>query len=85
MTVHQTVASAAIRIETEGFKVADGIEAGLPKVRKAFEASVRLIEFYSMKAIRLTTRALARPQVNASVRLHEILHSRSASAARSAA
>jgi hypothetical protein len=52
MTVHQTVASAAIRIETEGFNVADGIEAGLPKVRKAFEASVRLIEFYLIVSAR---------------------------------
>lgn len=46
MAVHQTAASSAVRIETQGFRIAEGIEAGMPKVRAAFEASSRLIAFY---------------------------------------
>jgi hypothetical protein len=46
MSVHQTGRSAVIRIETDGFTVADGIETGLPKVKKAFEATSQLIALY---------------------------------------
>ena len=46
MSVHQTSASAAIRIETLGFEIEEGIVAGLPKVKAAFEASSRLIALY---------------------------------------
>jgi hypothetical protein len=46
MSVHQTTASAAIRIETTKFRIADGVEAGMPKLREAFEACSRLIALY---------------------------------------
>jgi hypothetical protein len=46
MAIHQTAASAAIRIETPGFRPDDGFDESLPKLREAFEASQRLIEFY---------------------------------------
>lgn len=46
MTVHQTQASTAIRLEVEGFKIGDGLDFALPRVEKAFEASQRLIRFY---------------------------------------
>lgn len=46
MAVHQTSASAAIRIETPSFVIMDGAVGGMPKVREAFEASSRLIAFY---------------------------------------
>lgn len=46
MSVHQTSASAAIRIETPGFKITEGIVTGLPKVRAAFDASSRLLALY---------------------------------------
>jgi hypothetical protein len=46
MFVHQTKASAAIRIETEGFDIEAGIERELPKLRASFEASARLLSFY---------------------------------------
>jgi len=45
-TVHQTNKSSAIRIRTPAFEIADGIDNGLPRVRSAFEASSRLIQFY---------------------------------------
>jgi hypothetical protein len=53
MSVHQTNASAAIRIETSGFTITDGIVAGMPKIRSAFEASSRLIAFYRLARIEL--------------------------------
>jgi hypothetical protein len=46
MTVHQTAAAAAIRIETPGFRVTDGIVEGIPKVRSAFAAAERLVRLY---------------------------------------
>ena len=46
MTVHQTSASAAIRLEVGGFRPSDGVVDGLPSVRRAFEACARLITFY---------------------------------------
>jgi hypothetical protein len=46
MTIHQTGASAAIRLQAPGFLISDGVEAGMPKVREAFEACARLIRFY---------------------------------------
>lgn len=45
MSIHQTSASAAIRLEVAGFRVTEG-EAGLHKAREAFKACARLIEFY---------------------------------------
>jgi hypothetical protein len=53
MFVHQTNASAAIRIETGGFAIADGILEGMPKVRSAFEASSRLIEWYRRSRVEI--------------------------------
>lgn len=46
MTVHQTAASSAIRLTTQGFRPDEPIESGMIAVRQAFEASRRLIEFY---------------------------------------
>lgn len=46
MSIHQTGEAAAIRIETDGFAVTDESELGLSRVRSAFSASARLIEFY---------------------------------------
>jgi hypothetical protein len=46
MTVHQTGAAAAIRIKSPGFQITDGFAPALPKVKAAFEASARLIQFY---------------------------------------
>jgi hypothetical protein len=46
MAVHQAGESAAIRIKAPAFHVEDGIGAGLPKVKAAFEAASRLIKFY---------------------------------------
>jgi hypothetical protein len=46
MTVHQTRASAAVRMEALPFAVSEGIEIGLPKVRRAFEACEKLARFY---------------------------------------
>ena len=48
MTVHQTGKSAAIRIVVDGFKVSEPDEAELSKVRAAFAASVRLVQFYRL-------------------------------------
>jgi hypothetical protein len=46
MKIDEFGGSAAIWVTTPAFKVEDGLETGLPKVRKAFEASERLIKFY---------------------------------------
>lgn len=46
MTVNQTGASAAVRMEALPFAVSEGIEIGLPKVRRAFEACEKLARFY---------------------------------------
>lgn len=46
MTVHQTSASTAVRLEVDGFHPSDGVEDGLVRVRAAFEACARLIRFY---------------------------------------
>jgi hypothetical protein len=59
MTIHQTSASAAIRIEVETFTPRDGIEMGLPRVRGAFEACERLIRFYRANKIPLDAAAVA--------------------------
>jgi hypothetical protein len=48
MAIHQTAAASAIRIETHGFQPADGIPMGIPRVREAFAAAQRLIEFYRL-------------------------------------
>ena len=53
MTVHQTAASTAIRLQTSGFTPEDGIENGIPKVRKAFEICTRLIRFYQTNRLLL--------------------------------
>ena len=45
MSIHQTSASAAIRLEVSGFQVTEG-EEGIQKAREAFKACARLIEFY---------------------------------------
>lgn len=50
MTVHQTGAAAAIRLPAPGFAVAEGVQTGLPKVKLAFAAAARLIEFYRSSA-----------------------------------
>ena len=46
MSIHQTGEATAIRVETDGFAMTDEIELGLVRVRSAFSASARLIEFY---------------------------------------
>lgn len=46
MAVHQTGKSAALRIVVEGFKVSEPDGVALAKVRAAFAASVRLVQFY---------------------------------------
>jgi hypothetical protein len=53
MTIHQTAASAAVRIQSPGFRISDGVEIGMPRVRAAFAASVRLIDFYREKRAEL--------------------------------
>ena len=53
MTVHQTAASTAIRLQTSGFTPEDGLENGVPKVRKAFESCSRLIRFYRTNRVAL--------------------------------
>ncbi|HWA90647.1 MAG TPA: hypothetical protein VG889_11465 [Rhizomicrobium sp.] len=63
MTLHQTRASTAIRLQTDGFRVADGPVRGELKVRKAFEASVKLIAFYRRFRVQLDVAAgIATPQ-----------------------
>lgn len=59
MSVHQTSASAVIRIETTGFRIADGVAVGMPKVRAAFEASSRLIALYRRARVELDQAAKA--------------------------
>lgn len=59
MSIQQTAASAAVRLETEGFLVTDLPEDGIRKVRAAFEASARLIEFYRNHRDALDKAALA--------------------------
>lgn len=59
MSIHQTAASAAVRLETEGFLVTDLPEAGLRKLRSAFEASARLIAFYRNHRVALDRAAMA--------------------------
>lgn len=46
MTVHQTGQSAAIRLQVRGFSVAEPLEDNEPKVREAFGACAKLIQFY---------------------------------------
>lgn len=57
MSIHQTSASAAIRLEVSGFRIADGVEVGLPRVRSAFSSCGRLIEFYRHNREALDTAA----------------------------
>ena len=57
MTVHQTSASAAIRIEVAGFGPDEGVVDGMHKVRRAFEACARLIAFYRANRAALNTAA----------------------------
>jgi hypothetical protein len=59
MSVHQTNASAAIRIETGGFLIQDGIVEGMPKIRAAFGASSRLIALYRDARVELDQGAKA--------------------------
>ena len=59
MTVHQTGAAAAIRLKAPAFTIADGIPDGLPKVKAAFAAAARLIEFYRASAVELNRHAKA--------------------------
>lgn len=59
MTVHQTNAAAAIRLRSAAFRIADGIPAGILKVRAAFRAASRLIEFYRAHAAELDRHAKA--------------------------
>ena len=59
MTVHQTAAATAIRLTAPAFLVADGIPDGLPKVKAAFAAAARLIEFYRSFATDLDRHAKA--------------------------
>ena len=54
MSVHQTGKAAAIRIEASGFSVADGVAAGMPKVKVAFEAALRLIALTAPKSPTIT-------------------------------
>ena len=46
MSIHQTGEAAAIRIETDGFATNHELELSLRRIRSAFSASARLIEFY---------------------------------------
>jgi hypothetical protein len=46
MSVHQTGASAAIRVETPRFGVSEGFSEAAPKIKAAFEAASHLIGFY---------------------------------------
>lgn len=46
MSIVKTSASAAIRLQVEGFRTSESIDAGMAKVRAAFAACQRLIEFY---------------------------------------
>lgn len=57
MTVHQTGAAAAIRLTAPEFAIADGIQVGLPKVKLAFAAAARLIDFYRSSAAELNEQA----------------------------
>ena len=57
MTVHQTGKSAAIRIGVEGFKVSEPWVLTEPKIRNAFSASKRLIEFFRSHRILLESAA----------------------------
>lgn len=59
MTVHQTNAAAAIRLTSAAFRIADGIPDGIPKVRSAFRAASRLIEFYRAHTAELDLHAKA--------------------------
>lgn len=59
MSVHQTGASAAVRIDTPGFVISGGIAEGLPKTRLGFEASSRLIALYRRKRMELDRAAEA--------------------------
>jgi len=59
MTVHQTSASAAIRLEVEAFRIADGLEQALARVERAFEATKHLIQFYRRHRSALDKAALA--------------------------
>jgi hypothetical protein len=57
----QTSGSTAIRIETPAFKIEDGLEAGLPKVRAALAAAARLISFYRQHRDHLNRAAFDAP------------------------
>ena len=46
ITIHQTGKAAVIRMEVLPFAVSEGVEVGLPKVRRAFEACEKLARFY---------------------------------------
>ena len=58
MTIHQTGASAAIRLQAPPFSIGEGLDTGVPKVRAAFVAAKRLIEFYREHRNRLDRAAL---------------------------
>lgn len=59
MTVHQTSASAAIRLEVAPFTIGEGLERALPLAEKAMEATKRLIEFYRTNRLFLDQAAMA--------------------------
>jgi hypothetical protein len=61
MTIHQTSASAAIRIEVPGFAPSENLDDSLPKVRHAFTACERLITFYRTHRAILDLAAHASP------------------------
>ena len=46
MTIHQAGVATVIRVGVEPYNVEDGVESGMPKVRRAFQAAERLLRFY---------------------------------------
>ncbi len=59
MSVHQTKASTAIRVETPGFLISEGLMVLEPKVRAALKASSRLIALYRRSRFELDQAAKA--------------------------
>lgn len=65
MTVHQTAAAAAIRLDAPKFEISEGLDTTLPKVRIAFELSARLIQFNRKHREELDRQASAATPVEA--------------------
>ena len=59
MSVHQTSASTAVRIEVPGFQISEGFPSACLKLDQAFEASCRLIDFYRRSRVLLEKHAKA--------------------------